>query len=177
MPRVEALVWSGPSYPNSFPSPIFPPAHGRPIGCSSRFSPTMRWQSRSPSLPGGCGASLVSRGKPIATDRLHVTSHFLGDFPGLPKDVIASASVAAASLTSRPFEVAFDRVMSFDGKPHNRPFVLRGGKGLADLTRFQGELAMAMAKSGQGRTPRANFTPHATLLYDNENFLAGRALR
>jgi 2'-5' RNA ligase len=108
------------------------------------------------------------KGKPIATDRLHVTLHFLGDFPGLPKEIIASASAAAESLTSHQFEVMFDRVMSFAGKPHNRPFVLRGGDGLVGLTRFQGELAMAMAKSGQAaRAPRASFTPHVTLLYDD----------
>jgi 2'-5' RNA ligase len=105
--------------------------------------------------------------KPIPTDRLHVTLYFLGDFPDLPEDIIDVASAAADSLTTGPFDVVFDRVVSFTGRPGNRPLVLRGDEGLVGLTKFQGELAMAIRRGRVGRSPKTGFTPHVTLLYDD----------
>ncbi len=107
------------------------------------------------------------KGRPLATDRFHVTLHHVGDYSGLSQDVVSAICEAAETVRMPPFEVVFDRAMSFSGKPGNRPLVLRGGEGLAALGAFQQALAMAIRKTGQGRTPPAQFTPHVTLLYDD----------
>lgn len=106
------------------------------------------------------------KGKPLATDRFHITLHHLGDYDGLPAGVVAQARDAAASVAMPSFDVAFDRVTSFD-RPGKRPFVLRGGNGLASLGEFQQALGTAMAKAGLQKKVAANFTPHVTLLYDD----------
>ena len=106
------------------------------------------------------------KGKPLAPERLHVTLHHLGDYVGLPRGVVAAAREAAAAVVRPPFDVTFDRVVSFGGS-RNRPLVLCGGDGLAALTAFQQALGTAMAKAGLGRWAEPHFKPHVTLLYDN----------
>jgi 2'-5' RNA ligase len=110
------------------------------------------------------------RGRPVAPDRLHITLHHLGEHVGVPRDMVTLAHEAAASLSFRPFDVMFDRVVSFGGKPGNLPFVLRG-EGLAGLTLFQQALGAAMRKTGSrlGKWAEPNFTPHVTLLYDGQS--------
>ena len=107
------------------------------------------------------------KGRPLATERFHVTLHHLGDYVGLPQDIVAAAGEAAAAVTIPPFEVAFDRAVSFFGGPRSRPFVLRGGGGVAALKAFQQALGTAMKKAGLGRWAELHYTPHVTLLYDD----------
>jgi RNA 2',3'-cyclic 3'-phosphodiesterase len=102
------------------------------------------------------------RGTPLATERLHVSLLSLGEHTGLPESIVAVASEAAATVAALPFDVAFDRVMTFRGK---RPLVLRGGDGIAALMAFQGVLGAVMTKAGFGRSSRSRFTPHVTLTY------------
>lgn len=77
------------------------------------------------------------------------------------------ASKAAAEVKASPFTVTFDRAASFSSSPRNRPFVLRGDSGLADLMTFQQSLGMAMTRAGLGRWAKPAYTPHVTLLYDD----------
>src|SRR5277367_552093 len=111
------------------------------------------------------------RGKPVAPDRLHITLNHLGDHAGVPQDMVSLAQEAAGTLAMSPFDVVFDRVVSFGGKPGNLPFVLRGGDGLGQLLGFQQMLAAAMSKTGSrlGKWAESNFTPHVTLLYDRQS--------
>jgi 2'-5' RNA ligase len=112
------------------------------------------------------------RGRPVRTDRLHITLNHLGDHAGLPEDMVRLAREAAASIGTAPFEVTFDRAGSFGGKPRgNLPFVLRGGEGVADLIAFQQALAVAMIKTGSriGKWAERAYTPHVTLLYDDQS--------
>lgn len=105
-------------------------------------------------------------GKILATERFHVTLHHLGDFAGLPQQLVQAASVAAAKVRCAPFELVFDRAESFDNKRgRNNPFVLQGGEGTQDVTGFQRTLGEAMKKVGL--KPDLRFTPHLTLLYDD----------
>lgn len=106
-------------------------------------------------------------GRPLAPERLHVTLHHLGDYAGLPSDVVTAASEAAAAAAKPSFDVAFDRAASFLGRPNNRPFVLRGGDGVAAVSAFQQALGAAMMTAGLGRRVEQRFTPHVTLLYDD----------
>lgn len=109
------------------------------------------------------------RGKPLRSDRLHVTLHHLGDHAGLPRGVVDAAGVAAErAAATAPFQAAFDSVSSFAGRSRNRPCVLRGaGDDLAPLVALQQELGAAMAAAGLGRHVGRDFTPHVTLLYDD----------
>ena len=98
-------------------------------------------------------------------DRLHITLFYLGDFPGLPNDLVRKATAAAEAMPTAPFEVTFDHATSFSGRPGNRPFILKGGEGLADLQAYREALGLALA--GQGVKTAPAFTPHVTLLYDD----------
>jgi 2'-5' RNA ligase len=104
-------------------------------------------------------------GRPLTTDRFHITLHHLGDHAGLRRDIVTMASEAAESLRASPFEVAFDRAASFHNGGNN-PFVLQGGEELEGLKAFQRDLGLAMARTGLGRLVDKSFTPHVTMLYD-----------
>jgi len=104
-------------------------------------------------------------GRPLATDRFHITLHHLGDHAGVRRDIVAMASEAAETLTTPRFEVTFDRAASFHNGDSN-PFVLQGGEGVEALKSFQRDLGQAMARAGIGRLVDKVFTPHVTLLYD-----------
>ncbi len=112
------------------------------------------------------------RGKPVATDRLHITLNHLGDHAGVPRDMVALAREAAETVAARSFDVVFDRIVSFSGKPGNPlPLVLRGDDELGPLLDFQQRLATAMRKTGSriGKWAESKFTPHVTLLYDRHS--------
>jgi RNA 2',3'-cyclic 3'-phosphodiesterase len=108
------------------------------------------------------------KGKPLETQRLHVTLHHLGDYAGLPRDIVAASVEAAATVAMSPFEVSFDRALSFPDRPANRPFVLRGGDGVGALGALQRTLGAALGRAGlaAGRA-EPPYTPHVTLLYDD----------
>ena len=107
------------------------------------------------------------KGRLVDVDRLHVTLHHLGDFAGLPADLVAAARRAGDCLSMPSFEACFDRVGSFTAQPRNRPFVLRGDAALADLVALRTTLGTHMAANGLARHARSAFTPHMTLLYDD----------
>ncbi|HEX4179817.1 MAG TPA: 2'-5' RNA ligase family protein [Caulobacteraceae bacterium] len=109
-------------------------------------------------------------GHPHAQDRFHITLQHIGDYAGLPADLVALARQAASALTIRPFQVNFDRAASFDSQPRNLPFVLRGDE-LGELVAFNDALAVAMKRTGSrlGKRVKLNFTPHVTLLYDDRS--------
>jgi 2'-5' RNA ligase len=104
-------------------------------------------------------------GRPLAMDRLHVTLCHLGDYHGLPQAIVAQAREAASELRASPFEVTFDRALTFAGRARNRPFVLRSKTGGASVEAFQRKLGAEMTMCGLGRFARP-YTPHMTLLYD-----------
>ena len=111
------------------------------------------------------------RGKPLLTNRLHITLQHMGDHAGLPPDMVRAAQEAAGRLPPRAFDVTFDRVASFGGRARNLPFVLKGGAGLGALLEFNKALATAMSltSSRLGKWAKPVFTPHVTLLYDGRS--------
>jgi RNA 2',3'-cyclic 3'-phosphodiesterase len=106
---------------------------------------------------------------------LHVTLHGVGEYEGLPCSRIAQAIEAAGFVSMPAFEIGFDRAMSFGGNGQNRPLVLRGSDGHAELRRLHRLLGEAMRRAGLWRTVRSSFTPHVTLLYDSQ-IVAERAV-
>jgi 2'-5' RNA ligase len=106
------------------------------------------------------------QGKPLASERLHATLHPVGDYAGLPQDRVARAGDVASTVAMPPLTVAFEGAKSFRGRPGHRPFVLRGGDGVAGLMMLRQRLGLALEKAGLGRSVPHN-TPHVTLLYDD----------
>ncbi len=106
------------------------------------------------------------RGTPLPAARLHVTVHHLGDFAGVPADVVAAARAAADGLEVAPFEVGFDRAASFVSSRGKRPFVLRASHGLDGILELHRRLLDALARRGVVVTDARAFAPHVTLLYD-----------
>ena len=106
------------------------------------------------------------RGEPFAMERLHVSLHHLGDYEGVPPGIVAAANEAAATVVMPRFDVAFNRAMSFSGRPANLPFVLCGDDGVAGLMVLHQRLGTAMRNAGLWRWAKPHYAPHMTLLYD-----------
>jgi 2'-5' RNA ligase len=98
------------------------------------------------------------KGRPLALERLHVTLLFLGNHDGLPPPLLAFAARAAQALRHAPFELSFDRVMSFTRSNGNAPLVLCRDDGRTPLDTLRRQLGAEAAQS---------FKPHVTLLYDD----------
>jgi RNA 2',3'-cyclic 3'-phosphodiesterase len=102
----------------------------------------------------------------IEPERLHVSLFFLGE---LSEHMVRIACEAAAEVRARPFEVRFDRSVSFRGRAGNRPFVLVGDDGLNGLLSLRRTLGVALVSRGLRRLASKEFTPHITLLYGERN--------
>jgi RNA 2',3'-cyclic 3'-phosphodiesterase len=115
-------------------------------------------------------ADLGLKGKLIPVGRLHVTLNFFGNHVGLPQGLLQALSDAAGELRFEPFDVVFDRVMSFKaGGGRKPPFVLRGGdEGLAPLMHFRREIDDALARRRLAHSFDLRFTPHVTLMYGHK---------
>ncbi|HEF5783727.1 2'-5' RNA ligase [Burkholderia multivorans] len=101
----------------------------------------------------------------VDTARLHVTLHSLGEFMHVPPDVIARTRDAAQRVRAEPFDVSFDRIVSFSGRTDDRPWVLTASHVSHELIDLQRQLVEALKRTGF-RPPRTSFTPHVTLRYD-----------
>src|SRR5882672_1289490 len=53
-----------------------------------------------------------SRGKAMATERLHVTLHHVGDFAGLPAGIVAKTCAVASAVPMWPFTVEFNGALT-----------------------------------------------------------------
>lgn len=105
-------------------------------------------------------------GRRLSPRTLHVTLHHVGDFAGLPNDVVARATAAGEALRHAPVMVRFDKAGSFVRRHRTLPLVLRGSGQVIPLIAFQHALGEAMARQGFRHVPVAHYTPHMTLLYD-----------
>ena len=78
----------------------------------------------------------------------------------------------AVTTVTRPFEICFDRVMSFRGQLGNRAIVLAGDDHVNnEVKRFHTLLCCEFAKHAPTRpTPKLN--PHVTLLYDRQELVS-----
>jgi len=102
-------------------------------------------------------------GKLIEPDRLHISLFFLG---GLPDHIVGAACEAVAGVRMQPFDVSFNRSVSFLGNAGGRPFVLMGGEEPCPLKSFRQMLGAALTRKGLRRRANTNFIPHITILYD-----------
>ncbi|MDN8060351.1 2'-5' RNA ligase family protein [Burkholderia gladioli] len=79
--------------------------------------------------------------QPHEAARLHVTLQLVGDYLHVPEVELARACIAAASVEMPAFELGFDQVLGFKGRPEHWPLVLMPGAGLAALAELQRRLA------------------------------------
>ena len=118
-----------------------------------------------------CVAKAIKRarrfeGNLTAMNRLHVTLFFLGEDEGDARDyIVRKTREAASNICMPPFEVSFDRIASFRGRPGHHPFVLLGGDGLSRLKLLRQALGAQLARNGLKHLVKRDFNPHVTLLY------------
>jgi RNA 2',3'-cyclic 3'-phosphodiesterase len=105
-------------------------------------------------------------GRPFASHRLHVSLLGVGEYAGLPRDVVARGHEAVAGIAAAPFEIRFDRIGSFNGVPGNWPLVLFADRAATALKALRRSLAQTLARAGLRARGRRAYTPHMTLLYD-----------
>lgn len=114
--------------------------------------------ARSVCLRHGVGGQLQ------AASRLHVSLYSLGKHAGLPPRLLDIAKRAGEAIRAEPFELTFDRFVSFRsrGRP---PLVLLCDGGKAELVDLQHKLGTAIGTTGLNIALRSGFEPHCTLLY------------
>jgi 2'-5' RNA ligase len=108
------------------------------------------------------------RGKPLHRERLHLTLFHLGDWAGVPEDVVSAATRAAGALHEAQFDLAFDTVASFAARRAQKPFVLKSASGNEALRGFHAGFAHELRQAGLAQWTRGSFEPHVTLAYDQK---------
>jgi len=111
-------------------------------------------------------------GKPLA-ERLHVSLHGIGEYPSFPGEIAARAIEAASSVAMAPFEVTFDRAMSFSGKAGQLPLVLVARPPTVSRRCSR----RSAARQSRARRAAIDATPHAALRRAPRRRAAGRADR
>jgi len=111
------------------------------------------------------GATLASQhgGVPLNAGNLHISLNGIGAYATIPHDIINHAVTMAASVTTAPFEVVFDRFLTW-GRGQSRPTVLRCASGEAELKALYAAIYAAMTRGGLS-AKAAPGVPHMTLLY------------
>lgn len=96
---------------------------------------------------------------------LHISLAHVGHYADLPAQVVAVARNAGSLVQSAPFEVRFDRAISFDN-PRGCQVVMRCSEGDAGFRRLRSAITTAMIRSGIRPGRAIGLTPHVTLIYD-----------
>jgi RNA 2',3'-cyclic 3'-phosphodiesterase len=104
--------------------------------------------------------------RPFVSSRLHVSLLGVGEYAGLPRDVVARGQEAAAGVVAASFEISFDRAGSFNGLACNWPLVLFADRSSTALKALRRSLAQLLARAGLRARGQNAYTPHITLLYD-----------
>lgn len=111
-------------------------------------------------------------GRLLRKDRLHVTLLSVGGFVGeAPKQFMDLALSIGDAITLSSFEIAFDRALSFPRRTANRPYVLLGSDGVADIMSLHCGLVGAMFRAGLDLPVMPAFNPHMTLAYDSRHHM------
>lgn len=108
-------------------------------------------------------------GRPIPPDRLHVSLLHLGDFGGLPQELVQSSGERMTSLaaTLSPFEVSFDVIGNFSRRPVRKPLVLQQDHLDLQLKNLAEKLLRTFGPPRSGGSG-TKFNPHVKLLYDEK---------
>ncbi|WEZ84786.1 2'-5' RNA ligase family protein [Rhizobium sp. 32-5/1] len=96
---------------------------------------------------------------------MHVSLNAVGAYTHLPDDVVFTVSEAMSAVRAMPFEVSFDRIMSF-ATGYSRPLVLTSAVRSEEMMDLHVQLAKEMWSAGLIFSYNPRFKPHMTLLYD-----------
>jgi 2'-5' RNA ligase len=110
------------------------------------------------------------RGSVRPVSHLHVSLHSNDRIQNAPKIPEKAVDNVCKSVTAavQPFEIKFDRVMSFQRKPGNRPLVLVNDEHENNgVTKLHKSLCAEFAKIDASSRANRKLFPHVTLLYDN----------
>lgn len=113
-------------------------------------------------------------GRWINPRRYHLTLQFLGDFDGLPPQVVRQASTAAASVRVAPFTLVVDRAGSFRNR--SIPWWLGPSADAPGAGSLWQDLGTALASAGVRLPGGQGFRPHVTVLRDAGAALAETAI-
>jgi RNA 2',3'-cyclic 3'-phosphodiesterase len=105
-------------------------------------------------------------GNLILPEHLHVSLFHLGDWKGLPGEIVKLAQDAAAQVSTPVFEVGFNLAQSFRNSTGIYPFVLTGDGNAAQWRALHSALGTALKRAGLGGATQGAFKPHITLLRD-----------
>ncbi len=111
------------------------------------------------------------RGRLRPIGHLHVSLLFLGRTAAVPETAveIAGRVCKAVTMVTHPFEIKFNRVLSFRGQPRNHPLVLVGDNhGNDGVRNLHGSLSAEFSKYFPSPPSPPKFVPHLTLLYDRQ---------
>ena len=110
--------------------------------------------------------------RPHQTDRLHITLVHIGDWAGLPADIVDSTLAAAARVRAAPVDIAMDEVVSFANRRSKPPVVLKSRQRNEALHALRAGIGRELAAVGLGRCVTGTFEPHVTLTYATQNVAA-----
>jgi 2'-5' RNA ligase len=92
----------------------------------------------------------------------HVMLYGLGEYDGIPHEVIDAVRKVADLVRAKAFDAVFDGVQPFDGP--RQKLVLRCGKGQYGFVALQNAIGIALAGAGADQKQfDARLTPHLTL--------------
>jgi RNA 2',3'-cyclic 3'-phosphodiesterase len=118
---------------------------------------------------GLCDDWLLDKRRALIASRLHITAFPIGSFVQSPQRTITDACAAADTISFAPFEVSFDRVITW--RTRDRSYlVLTADRGCEALLAFQHKLHTAIRLAGVRTTRNWGFRPHVTLRY-NESII------
>jgi 2'-5' RNA ligase len=110
----------------------------------------------------GLNRQLGLQGSAVPPHRLHVSLHRIGDHTA-PAAAIDAAKSAAAAIDMPCFQIAFDRVQTFNGR-RQLPIVLAGGDELVGLLMLREKLLDRLRQHD-----KPGFAPHLTFLYSDRH--------
>ena len=108
---------------------------------------------------------LTGTGGSLRRNTLHVTILAITGLNTLYPTLIDHARRAATTLRAVPFELCFDRLMTFGGGMGKRPLVLRTDSQTDRVTALATELHNSLTETGLVLPRLRKVTPHVTVAY------------
>jgi 2'-5' RNA ligase len=87
-------------------------------------------------------------GRPVGADGLHVSLNWVGDFDAVPDAAVSLASEAASKVVMPVFNIALNRLATWEGQPGQRPLVLYGEDGVIGVDILYEAIGKALADVG-----------------------------
>lgn len=113
-------------------------------------------------------ASHELQSKFLGAEFLHVTLSHVIDSPEFPQATVDDAIKVATAIQMPPFEIVFDRGMSFRKPKGRQPLVLCAAPDDSGVLLLERRISAALAMGGVGgRIVKSGFTPHMTIGYDD----------